>query len=182
MSELNPSESAKFFEYGEVNFEERDFPSRQASIRICMPCCLFETVTPSLLGAGLIDQYRVREPLAVWVPKLSEERMSSHANQLLDNAKERVNMTLRASTENILNIFHTLSFLVANPSDLVPLLPLGTYITFRFRCNIDNMPKVLFNIQNIPVDGIAEFQWALASVLACILNDIRQWEISRLNA
>jgi hypothetical protein len=174
-----PSESTKFFEFGEVTFEERDFPSRQAAIRICMPCCLFEAVTPSLLGAGVIDQYRVREPMAVWMPKFSTERMHPNAEQLLDNSLERLNMTLRATSENTLEIFRNLSYLVADPSDLVPLLPLGTYITFRLRCRIDDIPKVLFGVQNTPVNGVAEFQWALASVLACVLEDIQKWEASK---
>lgn len=178
---MNPksSESAKFFEFGEVTFEERDFPSRQAAIRICMPCCLFEAVTPSLLGAGVIDQYKVREPMAVWMPKFSAERMHPNAEQILDSSLERLNMTLRASAEGIIETFQSLSFLVTDPSDLIPLLPLGVYVTFRLRCRIDDIPKVLFGVQNTPVNGVAEFQWALASVLACVLEDVQKWEASK---
>ena len=176
MIEPEPADSAKFFEYGEVVFEERDFPSRTAAIRICVPNCLFQAVTPALLGAGLIDQFTVRDPIAAWVPMFTDARMIPHASELVDNACAQMNATASMVATSALRAFHSMARLLNNPSDLVPILPLGVYVTLRFRCRIDDIPKVLFGIQGIPVDGVAEFQWALASVLACVLQDMRTWE------
>jgi hypothetical protein len=164
-----PMDVARFFEYGEVSFTDRDFPSRQASIHICIPCCLFQAVTPALLGAGIIDEFYIRDPLAVWMPKLAPERVRG-----VDSGM--VNTTIHHHAETSLEIFRLLSHHVNNVADLVPLLPLGIYIALRFRCRIDDIPKVLFAIQGIPVDGVHEFQWALASVLACVLQDFQMWE------
>src|ERR1700690_4251128 len=167
---FNPSDDCKFFEYGEVVLEEHDFSSRQASIRICMPCCLFQAVTPSLLGAGLIDQFKLRDPMAVWVPTFSKERMSSVAEGMIHNSLIRLNMSLKTRVEEVLRTFRICAQMVLNPSDLIPMLPLGTYVNLRFRCEIDKIPNVLIGIQNTPVDGIVEFQWALATVLTYVLD------------
>ena len=173
---LDPSEECKFFEFGEVRLEENDFTSRQASIRICIPCCLFQAVTPSLLGVGLIDQFKLREPIAIWIPTFSQERMSPNANNFVDNALVRLNMLLKSKAEDVLKTFEGCAQLVLNPSDLIPILPLGVYVTLRFRCEIDKIPDVLIGIQNTPVDGIHEFQWALATVLTCVLDDFKRYD------
>ena len=50
------------------------------------------------------------------------------------------------------------------------LLPMGVYVKIRLRCDIDNVAQVLLNLENIPVVGVAEFRFALAEVLADILD------------
>lgn len=170
---LNPSDNCKFFEYGEVVLGEYDFDSRQASIQICIPCCLFQAIIPTLLGAGIIDQFKLREPMAVWVPTFSKERMSSNANNLVDNALVRLNAGLKIKAKEVVKTFQACAELVLNPSDLIPILPLGIYVNLRFRCEIDKIPNVLIGVQNIQVDGIAEFQWALATVLTQVLDDFK---------
>lgn len=172
--EIIPSDFQKFFEYGEVSLEEHDFFTRQTSIRICMPCSLFQAVIPSLLGAGVIDQFKIREPMAIWIPNFSQEMLLPMADQSIDNILIRINMSLKAHAEEILQTFHTCAQLITNPSSLIPILPLGVYITIRFRCRIDDIPNVLIGIQKTPVDGIYEFQWALATVLARILEDFEK--------
>jgi hypothetical protein len=171
--EVIPQDSKCFFEYGKVHLEANDFQTRQASIRICMPCCLFQAVTPSLLGGGLIDEFKLLEPMAVWIPSFSEESLSSVADKIIDNPLARVNMSLKTRAEEILQTFKICAHLVSNPSSLIPILPLGIYITLRFRCKVDNIPNVLIGIQNTDIDGVHEFQWALATVLAYILEDFR---------
>ena len=170
---LNPSDNCRFFEYGEVVLEEHDFVTRQASIQICIPCCLFQAVTPSLLGAGIIDQFKLRDPMAVWIPTFSKKRMSPVANEMIDNSLIRLNMSLKARAEEVLKTFRICAQMVLNPSDLIPILPLGTYVNLRFRCEIDKIPDVLIGVQNTPVDGVAEFQWALATVLTYVLDSFK---------
>jgi hypothetical protein len=66
-----PQDETKFFEYGQVAFTARDFPSGTAALDITMPCCLFQTVVPQLLAAGLIDHPRIHQPVAIWMPQMT---------------------------------------------------------------------------------------------------------------
>src|SRR3990167_3478660 len=125
---MTPSESATFFEFGEVKLEEHDFITRQASIRICMPCCLFQAVTPSLLGAGLIDQFEIRYPIAVWIPQFSTDRLS-HFAENSDDVVSQLNSTLKTCVQEVIATFQKCAHVMLNPSDLIPIFHLGVYIT-----------------------------------------------------
>jgi hypothetical protein len=173
------SESSKFFEHGEAVLEESDHQARQASIRIRMPCCLMQAVSPSLLGAGLMDELKVSEPLAVWIPQLTSERLAPQIRARLPDAHARINSTMRGHVEELLRLFKGAAPALSDPADLVPCLPLGVYVQFRFRCRVDDIPKVLSGIQSTAVAGVPEFQWALASVLQCALEDFERYEAMR---
>jgi len=173
------AEQSRFFEYGEVLLTGSDYKTRQASVSVCMPCCLFQAVTPSLLGAGLIDGLKVREPIAVWLPKLSPERIAPHVRAQVPDAEVRINSVLKAHVDELLKLFTGAAAVVSDPADLVPHLPLGTYVCFRFRCRIDDVPKVLEGVEGTKVAGVPEFQWALAMVLKCAVEDFERWEAAR---
>jgi hypothetical protein len=165
------AEQSRFFEYGEVLLTENDYKTRQAAVSVCMPCCLFQAVTPSLLGGGLVDGLKVREPLAVWLPQLTSERVSPLVRAQVPDAEIRINAVMKAHVDELLRLFQGASGVIVDPADLVPYLPLGTYVCFRFRCRIDDVPKVLEGVDRTPVTGVPEFQWALAMVLKCALED-----------
>lgn len=172
--EPEPVDSSQFFEYGKVVLEDTDPVGRTASIAISMPNCLFQAITPSLLGAGFIDNFKVSEPLAVWIPQVTKERLSFMGTQL-DQADARINTAIAHQMSVVAQTFAKVSQLLTNPADLVPMLPLGTYVSLRFRCRIDDVPKVLFGIQETKVEGVHEFQWALACVLAQALMESERW-------
>lgn len=170
-----PQDETRFFEHGKVSFVARDFPSRTAALDITMPCCLFQTVVPQLLGAGFVDHPRIHGPIAVWMPQLTQERF----NILIGGdpgASTQVNVQVRAFLEQLLGIFDKLGAYLKDPADLVPMLPLGVYVDFRWRCKIDDILKVMEGIDRIRVAGVPEFQWALACVLQCVLEDYANWE------
>ena len=169
------ADEAKFFEYGKVTLVARDFKTRQASLEICMPFSLMHAVSPSLLSTGWIDNFRVRDPVAVWMPQLTRERMNITALKIED-AHVRANLALSQWSSQVLEVFQKVSQFLSDPSDIITFLPLGTYTTFRFRCRIDEIPKILEGIDNTPVIGIREFQWAMACVLAAVCLDIQAWE------
>jgi len=173
------AEQSRFFEHGEVVLTESDFKTRQASVSICMPCCLFQAVTPSLLGGGLVDGLKVLEPLAVWLPRLSAERISPHVRAKVPDAEVRINSVMKAHVDDLLKLFAGAAAVAVDPSDLVPYLPLGTYVRFRFRCRLDDIPKVLEGVNGTPVAGVPEFQWALAMVLKCAVQDFERWETAQ---
>lgn len=171
-------ESAQFFEHGKVVLEDIDPVGRMAAIRMQMPNCLFQAVTPSLLGAGFVDNFRVSEPLATWLPQLSEGRISVVGKQL-DQCHVRINTAVAQQMDAILKTFVKVSEFLLNPADMVPMLPLGVYVSLRFRCRIDDIPKVLHGVQETPVEGVHEFQWALACVLAQAVTEAERWESRR---
>ncbi|OPZ38218.1 MAG: hypothetical protein BWY99_01678 [Synergistetes bacterium ADurb.BinA166] len=170
------AESSKFFEHGEAVLEESDYATRMASVRIRMPCCLMQAVTPSLLGGGLLDELKIMEPVAVWIPQLSDQRVSPAVRARLPDAHVRINSGMRAHVDELLKLFKGAASVVLDPADLVPCLPLGTYVQFRFRCRVDDVPKILEGVQSTAVAGVPEFQWALAMVLRCALEDFERHE------
>lgn len=176
-----PQEEQKFFEYGEVTFAERDFQSRQVVLHMTMPNCLFQAITPSLLGSGFVDGFQVRNPIAVWIPKLLDNSFNNFASGV-DAPEQKVNLTLKTRAEEILRIWEGISQFLRNPSDIIPFLPMGTYVTLRHRVRIDDIPKLLEGVNSTPVIGIPEFQYALACVLACVLEDFERWERPRLQS
>lgn len=168
-------DSAQFFEYGKIVLEDIDPIGRMAAIFMQMPCCLFQAVTPSLLGAGFVDNFRVAEPLATWLPQVSKERLSFIGTQH-DQCDTRINTAVAQQMDALLKTFLRISELLLNPADMVPMLPLGVYVALRFRCRIDDIPKVLEGVQKTPVEGVPEFQWALACVLAQAVIEAERWE------
>jgi len=161
---------ARFFEYGEVSIQSHDPHQRMASLRVQMPCCLMQTVTPALLGAGLIDKYEVMAPFAAWIPELTEDRFKPEVIQISSGIPSIATNQLAKTMKSVLELFTQFFPILKDPSDVIPILPLGTYITFQYRCRVDAMVKVLDHLESIHVAGVAEFRFALATVLAFILT------------
>lgn len=176
--EVRAVDSAQFFEHGKVVLDDIDPVGRMAIVQVQMPNCLFQAVTPSLLGAGFVDNFRVAEPLATWLPQLSKARLSYVGTQL-DQCEVRINTAVAQQMDAILKTFVKVSEFLLNPADMVPMLPLGVYVAVRFRCRIDDIPKVLEGVQGTPVEGVGEFQWALACVLAQAVTEAERWEAKR---
>ena len=162
--------TSSFFEYGEISYINFDESTRQAAIKMCMPACLMQTITPALLGAGHIDQYELRNPVATWMPDLNEDYYKPEILKQFPNLGREVNSTVKNKLEEVLKLFQELSQTTVSPSDFIPILPMGTYVKFRLRCQIDEMAKVLLELENTPVAGVAEFRFALAEILADILD------------
>jgi hypothetical protein len=161
----------KFFEYGEVSLEASDVETREASLRICMPVCLIQTVTPVLLGAGIIDSYALRNPIAVWIPTITQDRYKLVTQVKSADLAKRATDEIQKYVKEILDLFVALSTMLENPSDAIPMLPMGTYGTFRYRCTVDHLAHILEQLEDINVAGVPEFRFAMAGALARILSD-----------
>jgi hypothetical protein len=178
---IESRDETRFFEHGQVTFCTRDFPSGTAALDVTMPCCLFQAVVPQLLAAGYIDHPRIHQPLSVWLPQITQERMNLFGGT--QSAADQVNIAVRAWVQQLLSIFEKLSVFTKDPSDIIPMLPLGIYVDFRWRCRIDGILKVMEGVQaQSHVAGVPEFQWALASVLQCVLEDYAAWEARKPSA
>lgn len=171
-----PLEDSRFFEHGSVTLEGCEPKSRMAAVRICMPCCLFQTVTPHLLDSGTLDELKIRNPVAFWIPRLTSSRFVSSVASV-PNIDARANAAIREEVDRIGKVFVHLQDYLLDPSDIIPILPLGTYVTFLYRCRIDSVMKLLEGIDNIKVVGVPEFQFSIASVLHMALKDFESVRI-----
>jgi hypothetical protein len=159
----------RIFEHGGVQVLESDADSRQAAFRMSMPVSVVQTVSPALLGAGMMDQYVLASPLSAWIPSLAADRVKPELSERDPEVARRLNSAVQAKAYEVLELFRTLSQAVVDPSDLIPMLPLGTYVKFRFRCRVDDLPKALSELERSAVAGVGEFRYALASALAEVL-------------
>lgn len=166
-----PNDEAQFFEFGEVAVVHRNDRERQVALAICMPCCLFQIVMPTMLHAGFVDNFAIRQPLAAWLPHIRNDRFHVLA-QKEAAIEKRMNEALKLHLEKSLNSFISLSQFFTDPTDIVPILPLSIYVTFQYRCQIDKIPDILFFLQETNIVGVPEFQWAMASVLGSILEEV----------
>lgn len=160
---------SKFLQYGLVRCDLFDAPSRQAILHLCIPCYLLQVATPVLLGAGLLDNPKIRQPLAIWVPKFRDERLTPPA-RLDSGIGSRTTSLVHEWVERYAQFFVQISAMFMDPTDLVPILPLGTYVEAQYRCSIDSIPELLEKLQAIEIVGIPEFQFALAEVLHRVLT------------
>ena len=161
----------KFFEYGKISLAGHDSESRQAILLVCLPYCIMQTVTPALLGAGWIDEFRVMSPTVAWIPTVSEDRFKEGYQGPNERMAARANTKIRESVQHALEAFKTMSATLTDPSDLVPMLPLGTYVEFRYRCRIDDLAKVVLVMDAIPVAGVPDLRFAMAAAMAEILQE-----------
>ena len=162
----------RFFNHGKVSVAGHDAESRQAILIICMPCCLMHAVTPALLGAGSVDGYSIMNPVAAWIPQLSDERFHPEYVGADQRVSPRANRILSQKVQEILSTFGSMAPVLKNPSDIVPMLPLGTYVEFRYRCRLDDLAVALIEIEKTMVAGVPEFRYALAGALAKVLTEV----------
>ena len=163
-----PADDSKFFEYGEVSLDTCDRKTRTSAVRICIPCCLFQTISPHLLGGGWIDELKIRTPIAFWTPTITPERIMAHAR--IPGTEMRINVAVRTAVESVGRLFVNLQDSLIDPADVVPMLPLGTYVTFLYRFRVDDSIKILEGIGSVNVVGVPEFQAAMAAVLTRVLT------------
>ncbi len=158
-----------FFEHGKISLEEHDFKTREAALRVCLPCYIFLSISPALLGAGLIDDFSIHHPIAVWLPQLTSDRFHPSVANEVPLIAERTNAAIKATTEKALQNFQDLLQILPFPEDLIPSLPLGVYVQFSYRCSLDKMGAMLLNMGATPGHGVGEVRFAFAEILASAL-------------
>jgi hypothetical protein len=159
-----------FFEHGRISLEDHDFKTREAALKVCLPCCIFLSISPSLLGAGLIDDFAIHHPLSVWVPQLTVDKFHPSIAAEIPLIAEKTNSAIRAATEKTLQNFQDLLQVLPTPEDLIPSLPLGIYVEFFYRCSLDKMGAMLLNMGSTPGAGVDQVRYAFAEILASALT------------
>lgn len=172
MSSNLSKEESRFFEHGEVKLLATDRKKNTAMFKLCMPGCLFQAVTPSILGGGLVDNFRIRIPIAVWIPKLSDDRFNPDYMSQIDDISQNSNFAIQNSVNSVLKVFTQISYFMLNPIDLIPMLPLGVYVECEYRMNMDKKNQVLSGIELTPNAGTVELKNAMSEVFHCAANDL----------
>jgi hypothetical protein len=170
-------ENSTFFEHGYVKLVANDYDTRSVSVNICMPCTLLQAISPQLLGAGLLDHFRLHNPVAIWIPQLSDERFSPGVRH--DGIAKRLNIALREEIVRTCKLFEHVSQYLIDPTDIIPVLPLGVYVEFTYRCHVDRILGMLEGIDSINIIGIPEFQWSFAGILKECLEDFAKIDQTR---
>lgn len=154
--DFNDADQFRIFERGSILINRYDDEKREIALKVCIPCCILQSILPSITGNGVINNYSIVNPVSVWVP--------NHGVPI--DIDEKLQDVLQRS----LDLFLEISRMTSRPADLSPMLPLGVYVIFQLRAKIDDIAKILMEIEDIESPGVPEFRYVLASVLAKVLS------------
>jgi hypothetical protein len=159
----------QFFDFGKVTIISYDNYSRQIALDTCIPCSLLLAIDNVILKHSVIDNYKIRNPLAAWTPKLDAIRFKSEHR----HATFEINEVIRNKILRLLTVLTNLTSVLNDPADITPMLPLGTYVEFRMRCKIDSMLDMIKEMEKMNnIAGISEFKYAMAESLALVLHEM----------
>ncbi len=153
-----------FLKHGEVSVLEEDRESGQAVMSVVLPACVMQAVTPCLLKAGSLDSYELRWPLAAWVPTVADAGFRSPDPTVCSEVNARVARVASDALRAFADVAPHLLF----PGDVLPALPLGTYVRFRLRFSVDRLAPQIGLMGGEA--GVAELKYALASEVAALLS------------
>lgn len=171
--EAQGAEESRFFEHGVVRLEMLDDRSRQLSVSIVAPFCVIQAATPILLGHGLMDEFHVHNPLAVWMPPIRPDAFKDFVRTPHPDVAVQARTVVNQHVSRLLTTFHEVSQAMDDPSELVPMLPIGTYVHIRYRSAIDSYAEALRKFELEATAGIPEVRYAMAEVLAFALTPRR---------
>lgn len=154
----------RFFTHGEVSVLEEDRGSGQVILSVVLPACVMQAVTPQLLGAGLMEGYELRHPLAAWIPTISDAGFTTSDPAFVSAVNAEIARCAKSALDGYSLVARSLAF----PGDALAMLPMGTYVRFRLRCSVDKMVQALPDMR--PVAGVAELRFAFADVLGPLLE------------
>lgn len=142
---------------------------RKASFDIYVPACILQAASPMLLKHGLISNYELSNLLAVWIPSLGKDRFKEFVDESNVNL---LNTKIQDEMNNVLHSFIALSKVLENPNDIIPMLPLGIYVKFRYSFSIDDFPYLLIDLKENQITGIPELNFSLAECFHFVLEKI----------
>jgi hypothetical protein len=157
------------FEYGSITITGHDKAERQVALKICIPCCIVQAILPIISDIGIINNYSVKNPIAIWMPTLAQDRFNATLIQQHPTLHNIANNQIKKKLQEVLDLFIEVSKALNAPTDITSMLPLGIYVVFQFRTKIDNIAKILMGLDNVGLPGVEEFRFALAAALARIL-------------
>lgn len=162
-------DETRFFEHGKVSVVWRDEEGTQVALLISVPNCLMQAVSPILLGAGTIDLFEVMNPISVWMPTLGPDRFRDGGIRA-----RATNLEIRDSCLRVTAMFRDIGKNLVDQSDIIPMLPLGVYVTFRLRCFTSSLGEAILKLEGMPVVGVDELRCALEAARRDVLRPSRR--------
>lgn len=169
----------KFYGQGSIDVKSHDFVGRSANLFFTIPCVIFQSFTDCFIKHGVVKNLRIATPFAVWIPPVKRPRIKPEFDSIPD-AENQINSAIRMSVENTLATLNAVKGYLTNEDDIIPLLPLGTYINFDYKISVDNCINLMEDINNSGVSNTFELRIAIAEALNSVLSDFATLEINRL--
>jgi hypothetical protein len=166
-------EKLQAYEYGYVELVGSDIKTGLFATKTCCPFILLQSITDILVSSGNLSNIQIRNPIAIWIPKLGMARFKSSAASI-PNVNEVVYTALREEALKLANLYVHLGQYVCDPTDLINLLPLGTYVTFDYSTHVDNLISILERLDKVAVEGVSDLIWAFSGILKSVLIDFER--------
>jgi hypothetical protein len=150
-----------FLDHGYVNTVLFDQKTRKICFNIKVPLCVFQPAIPFLTKDGMITEFKISSPLAIWIP-------NTPAQFELENTKILENFwnETKKSVQQILELWVRSEKILT--SQLTSILPIGLYVEFNLVHNIDMLVIILHAWECDGPEG--EFRWALTE---SIVNQLK---------
>ena len=107
------------------------------------------------------------------MPKLGISRLKTEYSDI-PNLTDVVHVALREEALKLANLYAHLGQYVIDPTDLITFLPLGTYVEYEYMIHVDNVIRMLEQINLVQVEGVHELIWAISGVLRSVLIDFER--------
>jgi hypothetical protein len=165
----NSTDHAKFFDIGEVKVLSVDSGNRQAGLYFVAPICFVQPALPALLSSGSIDSFAMVKPFISFTPKIKSENTKSRSDQIV----KRINTKVQDSIAKAMSIYSESEQFLSDPSMMLPVLPLGIYVSFTYRCGVDQFIIAIKEKWNVASGSYEdEFKWATTRVMAHVLSQL----------
>ena len=162
---------AKFFDHGEVRLVKYDVVQRQALLSVTAPYCLVHIASRALLFGGTMDNMTLHQPLVVWSPGFNASHIKIEGVADPEGVARKITDAVQKSVVSSLALFAGYSTKLLNPVELSTILPIGTYVTFRYRCTPDKfIVSLTNNLETVENTNEHEFKQALINVMSYSLD------------
>lgn len=140
----------KFFDQAEISAVKTDISSRSVIFSFHVPLFLTHASFPTLLSSGSIESFSLSNPISSFIPEIKD---NSPVGKNLDarirkNAQEALSLFIESKSKH----------------DLTPILPVGVYVDFLYKCQIDKLVRsiAIWEVKENSYEH--EFKWGLAKI------------------
>ncbi len=160
----------EYFKKGYVKITSSDDTSQMVVIEMCIPCVIFQTISPVLFANGKVTSISIKDPISVWIPNLCMDRFKSGISndEFID---KKINKVISEKVDDIGKLFAGVASLVVDKNDILPILPLGTYINVEFVSKYQDLKFVLHSVSNIKSSGVSELYSSMKDEFSSIVID-----------
>jgi hypothetical protein len=157
------------FKYGYIELAAVDHVEQSVCIRWCIPIVLLHDLSPAFILFGHITDFTIKNPIAIWIPPISEDQIRPEFAPT-EAVVNSLNVAFRDEGLRLAKLYGSMSEKLVDMSYMVPILPLGTYVTFSTIIQIAHVLPLLESLETLKSMGIREVQWVLASILKDVVS------------